>query len=137
MTNSKTIENKISLVKKYIKILGDYKKYSKDEIQNDQTIKGAVERYLYLASQSTIDLSEAIISYKGLRKPTSMSESFSILNEEKIIPLELTNKMIGMVGFRNIVAHDYDKIDYDIVYDVLQSKLKDIEELLEILAKII
>lgn len=137
MTNSKTIENKISLVKKYIKILGDYKKYSKDEIQNDQTIKGAVERYLYLASQSTIDLSEAIISYKGLRKPTSMSESFSILNEEKIIPLELTNKMIGMVGFRNVVTHDYDKIDYDIVYDVLQSKLKDIEELLEILAKII
>jgi len=137
MTNSKTIENKISLVKKYIKILGDYKKYSKDEIQNDQTIKGAVERYLYLASQSTIDLAEAIISYKKFRKPISMSESFSILNEEKIISIELTNKMTKMVGFRNVVAHDYDKIDYDIVYDVLQSKLKDIEELLEILAKII
>jgi len=137
MTNSKTIENKISLVKKYIKILDNYKKYSKDEIQNDKTIKGAVERYLYLASQATIDLSEAVISYKGFRKPTSMSESFSILNEEKIIPLELTNKMIGMVGFRNVVTHDYDQIDYDIVYDVLQNKLKDIEELLEIIAKII
>ncbi|MFH0805655.1 MAG: DUF86 domain-containing protein [Patescibacteria group bacterium] len=137
MTNSKTIENKISLVKKYIKILGDYKKYSKDEIQNDQTIKGAVERYLYLMSQATIDLAEAIISYKKFRKPISMSESFSILNEEKIISIELTNKMTKMVGFRNVVAHDYDKIDYDIVYDVLQSKLKDIEELLEILAKII
>ena len=137
MTNSKTIENKISLVKKYIRILDDYKEYTKDEIQNDQTIKGAVERYLYLASQATIDLAEATISYKNFRKPTNMSESFSILKEEKIILLELTNKMIGMVGFRNVVAHDYDKIDYDIVYDVLQNKLKDIEEFLEIIAKII
>ncbi|MBU1292034.1 DUF86 domain-containing protein [Patescibacteria group bacterium] len=137
MTNSKTIENKISLVKKYIKILDNYKKYSKDEIQDDQTIKGAVERYLYLSSQATIDLAEAIISYKGFRKPTSMSESFSILNEEKIIPLELTNKMIGMVGFRNVVTHDYDKINYDIVYDVLQNKLEDIEKFLKIIAKII
>jgi len=137
MTNLKTIENKISLVKKYIKILDDYKKYSKDKIQNDQTIKGAVERYLYLASQATIDLAEATISYKNFRKPTSMSESFSILNEEGIISTELTNKMIGMVGFRNVVTHDYDKINYDIVYDVLQNKLKDIEELLEIIAKIV
>jgi len=32
-----------------------------------------------------------------------------------------------MVGFRNIVAHDYDKIDYDIVLDILKNKLKDIE----------
>jgi uncharacterized protein YutE (UPF0331/DUF86 family) len=137
MTDSKIIENKISLVKKYIRILDDYKEYSKDEIQDDQTIRGAVERYLYLMSQATIDLAEAIISYKKLRKPTSMSESFSILNEEKIISVGLTNKMMKMVGFRNVVAHDYDKINYDIVYDVLQYRLKDIEEFLRIIVKII
>ena len=24
--------------------------------------------------------------------------------------------MIGMVGFRNVVAHDYEKINYDLVH---------------------
>ena len=137
MTNLKTIENKISLVKKYLKILERYQKYSQKELEENIDLKGALERYLYLSAQSTIDLAEAIISYKNFRKPTSMSESFSILNEEGIISTELTNKMIGMVGFRNVVTHDYDKINYDIVYDVLQNKLKDIEELLKIISKII
>ena len=136
MTNIKTIENKISSIKKYLKILEDYKKHSKEEIENNLTLRGAIERYLYLAAQATIDLSEAIISYKNFRKPTSLSESFSILNEEKIIPLELTKKMIKMVGFRNVVAHDYDKINYDIVYDILQNRLKNIEEFIKIVKEI-
>lgn len=136
MTDSIIIENKISAVKKYLKILEGYKKYSKKEIEEDLNIKGALERYLYLAIQATIDLAEAIIAYKNFRKPTTMSESFHILNEEKIIPANLTAKMANMVGFRNIVSHDYEKIDYDIVYDILQDKLKDIEEFLEIIKKI-
>ena len=36
-----------------------------------------------------------------------------------------------MVGFRNILAHDYAEINYDIVYDVLQNKLSDIEEFIQ------
>lgn len=137
MTNLSVIENKISFVKKYLKILERYKKYSQEELEGNIDLKGALERYLYLVSQATIDLAEAIISYRNFRKPTALKESFYILEEEKIISTELTNKMTKMVGFRNIVAHDYDKINYDIVYDVLQHKLKDIEEFLKIIIKII
>ena len=50
------------------------------------------------------------------------------LNEEKIISNELTEKLVKMTGFRNAVAHDYEKLNYEIVYDVLQNRLKDIEE---------
>jgi uncharacterized protein YutE (UPF0331/DUF86 family) len=78
--------------------------------------------------QATIDLSEAMIAYRSLRKPTTMSEAFYILNEEKIISDKLTQAMIKMTGFRNIVTHDYEKLDYDIVYDILHIGLKDIEK---------
>lgn len=128
MTDISVIENKISLIKKYLKILESYKKYSIKKIENDLNIRGALERYLYLAIQATIDLAEAIISFKDFRKPTSFSESFYILNEEKIISTELTEKMIRMTGFRNIVAHDYESINYEIVYDVLQNRLADIKK---------
>lgn len=136
MTNLSTIENKISSIKKHLKILSRYKKYSKDEIEDNLDIRGAVERYLYLAVQATIDLADAIISYKNYRKPTTMSESFHILEEEHIIPNQLKDNLVKMVGFRNVIAHDYEKVNYDIVYDVLHHRLSDIEEFINIAEKI-
>lgn len=133
MTTANVIENKISSIQKYLKILEGYKKYSRKELEDDLNIKGAVERYLYLVTQAAIDLADAVISFKNLRKPTTLSESFQILNEENIIPSELTKKLIRMTGFRNIIAHDYEDLNYDIVYDVLHNRLKDIEEFIKIL----
>lgn len=136
MSNLVVIENKISSIRKYLKILDGYKKYSREEIENDLNIKGAVERYLYLAAQATIDLAEAVIAYKKLRKPSTMAESFYILQEEGIISPELTAKMIGMTGFRNTIAHDYEKINYDLVYKIIQQDVKDIDEFIKIVSKI-
>lgn len=136
MTYSSVIENKISSVKKYLKILERYKKYSKEEIVKDIDLRGAAERYLYLAAQATIDLAEAVISLKEFRKPTTMSENFYILEEEGIIEKELTENLVNMVGFRNIVAHDYEKINYDIMYNILVNRLRDIKEFLKLIEKI-
>lgn len=136
MTNQAVIENKISAVKKYQGIVDSYKRYSQQEIEANLDLRGAVERYLYLMVQATIDLADALVAYKQFRKPTSMSESFDILNEEGIIPKELTEKMVKMTGFRNIIAHDYEKINYDIVYDVLHNGVKDIKDFIKIVEKI-
>lgn len=136
MTNLAIIENKISSAKKYLKILERYKKYSREEVENDVDVRGMVERYLYLVAQSAIDLAETTIALKKLRKPTTMSESFHILEEEKIIDVKLAEKLVSMAGFRNVIAHDYEKINYDIVYDVLNNKLADIQEFLEVIEKI-
>lgn len=131
MTDLKVIENKISSVKKYLKIVEEYKKYSQKEIESDLTLRGATERYLYLVVQAAIDLAEAVVSYKGLRKPTTFSEAFYILNDENIIAGELTEKMVKMTGFRNIIAHDYEEIDYSIVYDILNTGTNDIKDFLK------
>jgi len=133
MTNFSVIENKISYLRKYLDILEGYKKYTREQIEKDVDIKGMVERYLYLVAQSAIDLAEATLSFKNLRKPTTLSETFIILEEAEIIDKDLTDEMIKMVGFRNILAHDYAEINYDIVYDILQNKLFDIEKFIELI----
>jgi uncharacterized protein YutE (UPF0331/DUF86 family) len=100
MTNLSVIENKISSVRKYLKILERYRTYSQKEIADDIDRRGAVERYLYLAMQATIDLAEAVIAFKNLRKPSTMSESFHILAEADILSQDVTGQMVGMTGFR-------------------------------------
>jgi len=136
MTNFNILENKVSAIKKYLKILARYQKYSAAEIDKNLDLKGAVERYLYLVVQATIDLADIIISLKKLRKPSSMSESFKILSEENIIESGLRGKLVKMVGFRNVIAHDYEEIDENIVYDVLKNRLKDIREFIKVVEKI-
>ena len=135
MSSKATIENKISSVKKYLKILERYNKYSQKDIEKDIDIRGAVERYLYLAAQATIDLAEAVIAYKEFRKPSTISENFYILQEESVISEKLTEKLAGMAGFRNVIAHDYDKLNYDIVYEVLHEGLIDIGKFIEAIKK--
>lgn len=136
MTNIDVLENKISAVKKYLKILTRYQKYSDAEISDNLDLQGALERYLYLATQAAIDLADIVISLKRLRKPSSLKESFEILSEENIIPKSLKEELIKMVGFRNVIAHDYEDVDKNIVYDVLRHRLDDIKEFIKIVEKI-
>ena len=65
MTNFSVIENKITAIEKYLDIVRRYQKYSKIEIENNFDLKGAGERYLYLVSQASVDLAEAVVSFKN------------------------------------------------------------------------
>lgn len=137
MSNKDTIENKISLVRKYLARLEVYKKYSREEIEGDQFISGSLERNLYLVVQAAIDTAEAIIAYRGLRKPATLREGFEVLSEAKIINSDLAVQLMNMVGFRNIIAHDYTRLDYAVVYGVLNNRLEDINEFLKVIEKVI
>lgn len=114
-------------------MLERYKKFSREdlEVEDNDDVRAALERRLYLAIQATIDLADAVIAVKGFRKPTSYREFFYILREKDIISGELAEKMAAMAGFRNLIAHDYEEIDYGRVYAILQNDLKDIEIFLE------
>ena len=55
----------------------------------------------------------------------------------KLIPDDLLKNLVKMVGFRNILAHDYERLDYDIVYDILHERIVDIERFIDEVCKIL
>ncbi len=131
MSTKTVVENKISNIQKYLTFLRRYKKYSRHELEQTVDVRGAVERYLYLAIQATIDCAEAVIALRNFRKPTTLSETFYILEEEGVLSRKETQALVAMSGFRNVIAHDYEKLDYDIVYTVLHEKLSDIQTFIQ------
>jgi uncharacterized protein YutE (UPF0331/DUF86 family) len=135
MTNINIIHSKISDIKKYLQILEQYKSHSLEAIEQDVTIKGAVERYIYLAAQATIDTAEAVVAYKKLRKPQTYGEAFEILKEAEILTPSQSESLIAMTGFRNVLAHDYAGIDMGIIYNALQKRLADIETFIDSIEK--
>lgn len=78
--------------------------------------------------QASIDIGAHIISDSGWEVPGSQADIFEILADRKVIDKPLSKKMIQMVGFRNRIIHEYEKIDLKIVHAVWWKNIKDIEK---------
>ena len=77
-----------------------------------------------------IGICNRIISIEKARKPVDSYESILEMGELKILPAEFARTLASLAGFRNILAHEYLAVDWDIVYANLQ-KLEDLEKFAE------
>ena len=137
MVRAENIESKIGALRAHLKLLERYKHLSIQEIQSSQDLKGATERYLFLATQCSIDLAEMACKFKGLGKPGSMGQSFELLCDHSLIDKSLYSSLIRMVGFRNALSHGYENLNYAVVEDVLKNRLADLEQFIAKIEKAI
>ncbi|MDI6740928.1 MAG: DUF86 domain-containing protein, partial [Candidatus Edwardsbacteria bacterium] len=72
------------------------------------------------------DLANHIIKIRKMGIPTSSAESFDLLRQKFIIDAALSEKLKKMVHFRNIVIHQYQRIDLEIVKSIVVSGLDDL-----------
>jgi len=127
---SKKIFEKLENFNQYLKYLYQLQKEAKNEKMfiSDFHLFGNTERYLQLCIQIIIDISHLIIIDLGLERPEDNYEAVSVLYEKKIISEKLAQKLTKMIGLRNILVHEYGKIDRKKIYKILKEKLNDLEE---------
>ena len=83
-------------------------------------LKDIAERNLEVASQCVIDICNRIISMEEAQKPTDSYEAILKMGELKVLSAEFARALAPVAGFRNILAHEYLTVDWDIVYENLQ-----------------
>ncbi len=71
-----------------------------------------------------------IISDEGWGVAASINEIIHILHGKGVIKADLRERMVSMIGFRNILVHEYEEVNLDVVYNILHNRLKDINEYL-------
>ena len=130
MVDASLILRKISRVRNNLSRLREKEKISLKSFKENLDIQDIVLHNLQLAIQGCIDIGSHIISDEGWGIAGSLSEIFYILQEKGVIRGDLTEKMVSVVGFRNILIHEYDEINLNIVHDILQNHLIDIDEFL-------
>jgi len=121
---------KISHIKYNLDRLKEKQGLSEDEFLANVDAREVVLLNLQQAIQGCIDIGSHIVSDEGWGVPGSLSEIFYKLEEHKIITTPLVENLIPMVGFRNLIVHQYQDIDYKIVYQIYQNRLTDIEAFL-------
>jgi uncharacterized protein YutE (UPF0331/DUF86 family) len=97
------------------------------EYQENLRLKRAVERALQVSVEACLDIGRHIISEKHFRFPEDNKDVFQILAEEGVVPQDLLPALVDMARFRNLVVHDYARIDDAKVYTILQRNLTDLD----------
>lgn len=95
---------------------------------NDRNRQAIVERRLQTAIESAINIANHIIARLGLRAPQDYADVFRVLNEARILPQELANRMQDMARFRNLLVHLYWTIDHERVYNSLPNRIAFLEQ---------
>ena len=131
------ILNKLERLQGYVRILNTYKKCSIQDINEDFTLSGAIERYLEVSLECVLDIGEMVISKAGFRKPETYKEIIEILGEEGILPDEFAERFAEAAKLRNILVHMYAEIDIEQIYEILQNNLDDFNDFARYIARYI
>ena len=92
---------------------------SPEILRSDIDLQDIISVNLERAIQQCVDIASIIISDTEAPPPSTMASSFTALADCGIIEKQLSEKLGKAVGFRNIAVHEYDKINWDLVYSII------------------
>jgi uncharacterized protein YutE (UPF0331/DUF86 family) len=121
------ILRRIADIEQYLQQLADYRQIDLESYQSDWKTQRIVERTLHLMIEGCMDLADPIVADRRLRVPDTGAAAFQTLAEAGVVSPDLGNALARKVGFRNILVHEYARLDPVIVLRVLQTDVVDIE----------
>ena len=122
LNKKESIERCVSQIRTY------YALPSAVEFEEDYLKQDAISINLHRACEQCIDLANHTIKTFKLGLPKESRESFRLLAIGKIIPRDLANRLEGMVGFRNVLVHEYQRMDIGLMIQVIEHHLDDLVE---------
>ena len=126
------ITDKISEIETYLRELGSILPSTLQAYTSSLEKRAACERYAEKIIEAATDLAFLIIKTKKLRMPEDDLDGFEILLENHIIDGEMASKLKKAKGMRNILAHQYGKIDDQLIFEALTGELEgDVRSFLE------
>lgn len=105
--------------------------YAGDErnLRKDITRQDAILLNLQRACETSIDLAMHLVKVHRLGAPQESRDAFRRLMDAGHLDRDLGERLMRMVGFRNIAVHNYRDLDLDIVSSIITDHLDDFLDL--------
>lgn len=128
--DKETIRNRVVEIERNRSLLEDFVGISYEDFVDSRNRLGydATLHRLQVAIQAAIDIAKHICAVKGQTTPGELKGYFTVLTRLKIIDKELSEKLIGATGIRNIIMHSYVNVDSRRIYDAIQNDLPDLDK---------
>ena len=131
MTDLDLIAKKLAEIETYVRELRTLVNVEKIKVEVKEGRFAA--HTLQLAIQNTLDVCSHIVSDERLGEPRTNQELFTLLEHNGWLPGPLARNLRNMAGFRNILVHGYQKLNLDVLSDVLQHRLPDLIDFVEVI----
>ena len=96
-------------------------------LQKDYDLQDIVSLNLTRAVQMAVDIGAHMVSAQMQAAPATMGETFDQLGRMGVISEELALQLKKSVGFRNVAVHNYNAVNWAIVFSILQGHLQDFD----------
>lgn len=125
MADERVVATKLEQIEQYHgELEAKQESLSRKQLLTDTTEQRAVERMFENAIQACSDLAQHVATHDFNFDGSAAKEAVRVLGREGVIDEETMNTLISAIGFRNVLAHEYGRVDYNEVYESLQSGLE-------------
>lgn len=132
----KRIDDKLSELETFIEQMHSIAPASLKEYQTNIEKKAACERFVEKIVETVLDVAFLLIKLKRLRIPEDDADAFCVLLESKIIDDRLATKLKNAKGMRNVIVHQYGKVDDSVVFTSITEELEgDVKMFIELIRK--
>jgi len=126
------IDDKIKDIDKALEELTSLFPIEYDNYMGDFKIRAICEHYFEKIIEAVVDIAFLIIRGAELDIPDDDKGAFFVLSKNKIISDDLARKFKAAKGMRNVIAHEYGKIDDEkVYYSVSEELCDDVEEFIK------
>ena len=121
MDKNKLYKN-ITTIEKYLKNLDSFSFKNLNDFENRFNDYLSVSMSLFTILNASIEIGEALIDKNELEFPTSYRKVFEILGKNNIISKNLAKDLASFMYERNMIAHQYDDINIEDIYNLLNKR---------------
>jgi uncharacterized protein YutE (UPF0331/DUF86 family) len=122
MDGQGVIQERLKLLSEYVNDLAELQAVDLHTYLENKLIRRTVERTLHLAVEVCLDIAQ-----QGFRTPDDNKDVFIVLTDQAVLPQALLPNLISMARFRNLIVHDYARIDDQVVFAILKRRLGDFD----------
>jgi uncharacterized protein YutE (UPF0331/DUF86 family) len=130
-----SIAQKLDIVRESLERLESLPQSSYAEFSADFRNLDSTLHRLQTAIQALIDVASYVVSSRGLGVPQTSLEALEKLEAANLLPHGSAARFAPLIGFRNRVVHLYDRIDPQIVYQILTQHRGDLTDLAALLVR--
>lgn len=127
MVDKEIIKGRLLKLEEYINDLKEFQSLEWRKYKDDKLVRRFIERTLQLTIEACLDIGNHIIADERLGIADSNQDIMKILHKNDIIQDNLDN-YIRMAKFRNVIVHDYAKLDDEVIFNILKENLEDLEK---------
>ena len=136
MVDRTVLAAKLAAVRDAVARIADVLPATSDEFRSDRTTREIVTLNLFFALQDCLALATHWLADAGWDVPRSYGEVFAVLGERGVLDRELAARLRAAAGLRNLIAHQYGILDYDLLFVAATEQRGDLLAFCEQLAQL-